>query len=67
MSEGLLPAVQDVVKREPPNEPEEVLRADPRAGLTPTQFVERKLVAMLQRGPLPVSRMQSSRLRRPPG
>lgn len=57
-----------------PNEPrpaitsppeEEVLVMDPRAGLTPAQVVERKLVALLNSVPLPMSRMETTGPRRP--
>jgi hypothetical protein len=44
---------------------EEVLVADPRAELTPAQIVERKLVALLNSAPLPMSRLQSGNSRRP--
>jgi hypothetical protein len=37
---------------------QEDLVSDARAGLTPAQLVERKLVSMLRSGPLPVSRLQ---------
>ncbi len=37
---------------------EEALVSDARAGLTPAQMVERKLVSLLQSTPLPVSRLQ---------
>jgi hypothetical protein len=43
---------------------EEVMVADVRAGLTPAQMVERKLVSLLKATPLPMSRMQSSNARR---
>jgi hypothetical protein len=50
----------------PKNAPsEEVLVTDARAGLTPAQMVERKLVSLLQSATLPVSRFQSSVQRRP--
>jgi hypothetical protein len=44
---------------------EESLVNDARAGLTPAQMVERKLVSLLQSAPLPVSRFQSDGPRRP--
>jgi hypothetical protein len=44
---------------------EEVMVADVRAGLTPAQMVERKLVSLLKATPLPMSRMQTSNARRP--
>jgi hypothetical protein len=39
---------------------EESLVNDDRAGLTPAQLVERKLVSLLRSTPVPVSRLQSS-------
>ena len=39
---------------------EEALVTDARAGLTPAQMVERKLAALLQNGPLPVSQQVQS-------
>ncbi len=48
----------------PPHE--ETLIADPRAGMRPSQFVERKLMGMLRGGPLPVSHLLTAvRGRRP--
>jgi hypothetical protein len=44
---------------------EESLVRDDRAGLTPAQQVERKLVSLLRSTPLPVSQLQSARPRRP--
>jgi hypothetical protein len=44
--------------------PQETLVHDSRAGLTPSQMVERKLVTMLRSTPLPASHLQSSRMRR---
>jgi hypothetical protein len=44
---------------------QEDLVSDARAGLTPAQMVERKLFAMLRSTPLPASRLQSARPRRP--
>ncbi len=44
---------------------EEVLVTDPRAGLTPAQVVERKLVALLNSVPLPMSRSETTGPRRP--
>jgi hypothetical protein len=41
--------------------PEETLVADPRGELTPSQFVERKLVTLLRTTPLPVSQVLSTR------
>jgi hypothetical protein len=37
---------------------EETLVADARAGLTPSQLVEQKLIGMLKGGSLPVSHVQ---------
>jgi hypothetical protein len=51
--------------RPAPTGGEETLVPDRRAGLTPAQIVEQKLVALLKATPLPVSQMQSS-LRRGP-
>ncbi len=39
--------------------PEEVLIADTRAGVTPSQFVERKLISLLGKNSLPLSYSQS--------
>jgi hypothetical protein len=44
---------------------EEVLVVDPRAGLTPAQVVERKLAALLDSVPLPLSQMETAGPRRP--
>ncbi len=44
---------------------QEALVSDARAGLTPAQQVERKLVSLLRSGPLPVSRLQGPRPPRP--
>jgi hypothetical protein len=43
---------------------EEVMVADVRAGLTPSQMVERKLVSLLKATPLPMSRLQTTGARR---
>jgi hypothetical protein len=43
---------------------EEVMVADVRAGLTPAQMVERKLVSLLKATPLPMSRLQATGARR---
>jgi hypothetical protein len=40
---------------------EESLVTDSRAGLTPSQMVERKLVRLLKSNPLPVSQLNSGR------
>jgi hypothetical protein len=42
-------------------EEDEVLVEDARAGLTPAQYVERKLLDVLRNSPLLVSRLQTSR------
>jgi hypothetical protein len=44
---------------------EESLVRDDRAGLTPAQIVERKLVSLLNNLPLPLSRLQAARVQRP--
>ena len=44
--------------------PQETLVVDARAGLTPAQMVERKLVSLLRRTLLPASHLQVSRTRR---
>ena len=43
---------------------EEVLVADARAGMTPAQMVERKLVGLLRGATLPVSQMLTTARRR---
>ena len=58
-SEPLPPGTE----RNPPA-PDETLVADPRAGLTPSQLVERKLVTLLGASSLPVSTLQTARLTR---
>jgi hypothetical protein len=40
---------------------DETLVPDPRSGVTPAEFVERKLVAMLRGAPLPVSQICGNR------
>jgi hypothetical protein len=45
-------------KRLSQSPPEEALITDARAGLTPAQMVERKLVSLLKSNPLPVSHVQ---------
>ena len=40
---------------------EETLVADPRGEMTPSQFVERKLVTLLRSTPLPVSLVHTGR------
>lgn len=44
--------------------PQEKLVNDARAGLTPSQLVERKLIALLRSTILPASHLQVSRARR---
>ncbi len=44
--------------------PQEKLVNDARAGLTPSQLVERKLIALLRSNILPASHLQVSRARR---
>jgi hypothetical protein len=44
--------------------PQEMLVNDSRAGLSPSQMVERKLAAMLDNTLLPASQLQASRTRR---
>jgi hypothetical protein len=44
--------------------PQEKLVSDDRAGLTPSQMVERKLIALLRSTILPASHLQVSRARR---
>ncbi len=44
---------------------DEALVTDTRAGLTPAQMVERKLVSLLQQTPLPVGRLYAAAPRRP--
>jgi hypothetical protein len=39
---------------------DEVMVADVRDGLTPSQMVERKLVSLLKTTPLPMSRLQTT-------
>ena len=50
--------------RRPASAPQEMLVNDARAGLTPAQMVERKLVALLHSTILPTSHLQVSRTRR---
>ncbi|HEY7155557.1 MAG TPA: hypothetical protein VH575_16460 [Gemmataceae bacterium] len=47
-----------------PSSPQEALVHDARAGLTPAQMVERKLVAVLRGTVLPASHLRGSRTRR---
>jgi hypothetical protein len=44
--------------------PQEKLVTDVRAGLTPSQMVERKLISLLRSNILPASHLQVSRVRR---
>ena len=44
----------------PPAAEEEALVTDARAGLTPAQMVERKLVSLLKSNPLPVSHVMAA-------
>ena len=55
---------QDAPPRPLSTSPQETLVNDARAGLTPSQMVERKLVAMLRGTILPASHLQVSRMRR---
>ncbi len=48
-----------------PPAPDETLVSDPRAGLSPAQLVERKLVLLLPGTPLPMSWLQAARPRGP--
>jgi hypothetical protein len=55
-----------VTAREAPAAPpEESLVSDSRAGLTPAEMVDRKLVSLLPGAPLPISQ-QANRQRRAP-
>ena len=54
----------DAVARAPAD-PEEVLVRDARAGLSPSQMVERKLLSLLNGRPLPASQVLFSSARRP--
>ena len=45
--------------------PDESLVRDPRAGLTPAQMVERKLMSLLESTPLTLSRFEAAGPRRP--
>jgi hypothetical protein len=40
--------------------PQEILVTDARAGLTPAQMVERRLVALLGNAPVPLSQLQAT-------
>jgi hypothetical protein len=50
---------------DPVPSPCERLVQDARAGLTPSQLVERKLASLLGSTTLPISRLQNSERRRP--
>lgn len=58
------PQPETVASRRSAAAPHETLVNDARAGLTPSQMVERKLVAMLQSTILPASQLQTSVKRR---
>lgn len=58
-------STQEVVSmRRNTSPPEETLVNDARAGLTPSQMVEQKLVEMLRSTVLPASHLQMNRTRR---
>jgi hypothetical protein len=58
-------STQEVVSmRRIASPPEETLVNDARAGLTPSQMVEQKLVEMLRSTVLPASHLQKNRTRR---
>lgn len=50
--------------RRTPSVPQEKLVSDARAGLTPSQLVERRLISLLRSTNLPASQLQVSRARR---
>ena len=59
---GLLPATKPVAEEAvgtAADGTEEALVEDVRAGLTPSQMVERKLVSLLKSNPLPVSHLMA--------
>ncbi len=58
------PTLKAADSRRPITSPQETLVSDARAGLTPAQMVERKLVSMLRSNILPASHLQVSRMRR---
>lgn len=59
------PVTPKVVTLRPPLPvPQETLVNDSRAGLTPSQMVEQRLVSMLRSTNLPTSHLQASRSRR---
>ncbi len=53
------PGVAEEVPGAAPEALEEALVEDVRAGLTPSQMVERKLVSLLKSNPLPVSHLMA--------
>jgi hypothetical protein len=53
------PVADDEAVGSVPDETEEALVEDVRAGLTPSQMVERKLVSLLKSSPLPVSHLMA--------
>ena len=53
------PVVDDEALGMAPDGTEEALVEDVRAGLTPSQMVERKLVSLLKSNPLPVSHLMN--------
>jgi hypothetical protein len=65
----------EVVRKQPKNTPlpralsnlpkDEVLVSDVRAGVTPAEMVEHKLVGLLKNIPLPLSRLQAKAAPRP--
>jgi hypothetical protein len=55
---------ESALTRRAVSSPQETLVNDSRAGLTPSQMVERKLVTMLRSTLLPASQLQSMRIRR---
>jgi len=62
MNESRQPEREEPNPRSPITVAEEQLVVDPRGGLSPSQQVDRKLMNALQRSPLLVSRLNSSRL-----
>ncbi|HZY83198.1 MAG TPA: hypothetical protein VFE78_00090 [Gemmataceae bacterium] len=53
------PVADDEAVGTAPDGTEEALVEDVRAGLTPSQMVERKLVSLLKSNPLPVSHLMA--------
>jgi hypothetical protein len=64
MPDGLQPTKE---QEEVTTPADEALIVDPRAGLTPAQMVERKLLSMLEGQALPVSQVQMAVLPRARG